>query len=264
MAALRPVRDLPAGDFDYDTHGGGYTRHRQPDPRIAAQVHAALGDSRSVINVGAGAGSYEPGDRCVVAVEPSATMRAQRPAHLVPALDATAESLPFDDDSFDAAMAMMTIHQWPDWRAGLSELRRVARGPVVIFTFDGEALQEFWLREYSPEILEAERGRFPAIVPDVLDAVGGGRVEVVSVPFDCTDGFGEAFYGRPEMFLDESVRRAQSGWGFVADADEQRAVDHLAADLRSGEWDRRFGHLRTAPTYEGSLRLVISSPSTAR
>ncbi len=144
-----------AGDFDYESGGTGYAVHRRTDPRIAALVHAALGDARTVVNVGAGAGSYEPIDRDVTAVEPSEAMRRQRPAHLAPAVDAVAEALPFPDGSFDAAMAMVTIHQWPDAERGLRELRRVSRGPVVILTFDGDALDEFWLAEYAPELIAA-------------------------------------------------------------------------------------------------------------
>jgi SAM-dependent methyltransferase len=150
-----------AGDFDYDTLGAGYTGVRRPDPQIAAQIHAALGGARTVLNVGAGAGSYEPTDRHVVPVEPSATMRAQRPAHLAPALNAVAGALPFDDDSFHAAMAVLTVHHWPDADAGLRELRRVTSGPVVILTFDGSALEDFWLNDYAPELIAAERRRYP-------------------------------------------------------------------------------------------------------
>src|SRR5262249_9128992 len=145
IEGMGDVREAPAGDFDYEANGGGYALRRRPDPRIAALVHEALGDARTVLNVGAGAGSYEPTDRHVVAVEPSQAMRAQRPHHLAPAIDATAERLPFDDDSFDAAMAMITIHQWSDLDAGLRELRRVSRGPVVVLTFDGDALLDFWM-----------------------------------------------------------------------------------------------------------------------
>src|SRR5690349_10208953 len=154
-----------SGDFDYERFGGGYSAQRRTDPRVASHVWAALGDAETVLNVGAGAGSYEPEDRYVVAVEPSAAMRAQRPPGR-PAVDAAAEALPFDDDSFDAAMAMITVHQWRDLERGLAELRRVARGPVVILTFDPDALLDFWLADYVPELLEAERPRMPPL--DVL------------------------------------------------------------------------------------------------
>ena len=252
------ARPAPAGDVDYEAHGAGYAAIRRPDPRIAAQVHAALGAARTVVNVGAGAGSYEPEDRAVVAVEPSATMRAQRPRHRLPAVDATAERLPFDDGAFDAAMAMITIHQWSDLRGGLGEMRRVARGPVVILTFDGAALDRLWLAGYAPEIVVAEARRMPPI-DRVLAALGGtGTVADVPIPLDCTDGFTEAFYGRPERFLDPDVRRAQSAWGFVAPGVEDRAVAHLARDLDSGAWDARFGALRTQPWFVGAVRLVVA------
>ncbi len=155
--------ESPAGDFDYESAGGGYGKRRRTDPRIASQVHAALGNARTVINVGAGTGSYEPDDRLVVAVEPSASMRSQRPPHRTPAINARAEGLPFDDDSFDAAMAMVTIHQWSEPETGMKELRRVSRGPVVILTFDGDALDRFWLAEYAPELIAAETRRYPPI-----------------------------------------------------------------------------------------------------
>ncbi|MGW6505278.1 class I SAM-dependent methyltransferase [Nonomuraea angiospora] len=249
-----------AGDFDYDRHGQGYARRRRTDPRIAARVHAALGEARTVINVGAGAGSYEPEDRHVVAVEPSAAMRAQRPRHLAPALDAIAERLPFDDGSFDAAMATVTVHQWNDTEQGLRELRRVARGPVVILTFDGDALDLLWLAEYAPELIAAERRRYPPI--ELIASLIGGRTEVmpVPIPIDCVDGFTEAYYARPERFLDPRVRASQSAWGFVDDDAEARAVDRLRRDLDSGAWDDRFGRLREQPEFVGSLRLVVGHP----
>jgi len=253
-----PRRTDPAGDFDYETHGDGYATRRQPDPRIEAQVHAALGDARTVLNVGAGAGSYEPSDRYVVAVEPSAAMRAQRPADRVPALDAVAEALPFDSNSFDAAMAMVTIHHWADWRRGLAEMRRIARGPVVLLTFDGHQLQRFWLEHYLPELFAVEARRFPPI-DDLVSALGGGEVRVVSVPIDCVDGFGEAYYARPEEFLEADVRSTQSGFGFIDPGVVDHAMASLADDLASGRWDERYGDLRGELTYAGSLRLVIGT-----
>ena len=253
-------RDQIAGDFDYEAGGGGYALQRRADPRIEALVHAALGDAGTVLNVGAGAGSYEPLDRAVTAVEPSAAMRAQRPAHLSVAIDATAEALPFPDASFDAAMASVTIHQWHDTDAGLRELRRVSRGPVVILTFDGNALDRLWLAEYAPELIAAERRRYPAI-QHVREVLGGdSTVQEVPIPIDCTDGFTEAFYARPEHFLDEGVRRSQSAWGFISAADEARTVERLEADLASGAWDERFGELRSQPEFIGALRLITVTP----
>ncbi|MEU4217394.1 class I SAM-dependent methyltransferase [Actinoplanes sp. NPDC026623] len=246
-----------SGDFDYETRGHDYAAQRRPDPRIAALIHAALGPARTVLNVGAGAGSYEPADRYVLAVEPSARMRAQRPATAAPALDATAEHLPFDDDSFDAAMATVTVHQWPDPGRGLAELRRVARGPVAVLTFDGDALDRLWLAEYAPELMAVERRRYPPIAT-IAAAIGAGtEVIAVPIPIDCVDGFTEAYYARPERFLDPRVRAAQSAWSFVDDAAATRAVDRLRADLDSGAWDTRHGHLRAQPWFIGSLRLLV-------
>jgi hypothetical protein len=249
-----------AGDFDYNTLRHGYTAIRQPDPRIAAYVHQALGDARTVLNVGAGAGSSEPDDRYVVAVEPSAAMRAQRPSHRVPAIDAIAESLPFDHNSFDAAMAMSTVHQWSDMRKGLAELRRVARGPVVILTFDPAVAENFWLTSYVPELSQAEKRRHPPM--HIVQAALGGVSDVhpVPIPIDCTDGFTDAFYARPEKLLDPTVRAAQSTWSFVEKSAIDRFVTALRADLESGEWDRRFGEWRTRPYFEGSLRLIVGLP----
>jgi SAM-dependent methyltransferase len=250
----------PAGDWDYEQHGHGYARYRQPDPRIAALVDRALGPARTVLNVGAGAGSYEPAGRYVLAVEPSAVMRAQRPLSLAPAIDAVAEALPLDDGSVDAAMAMITIHQWPDAARGLREMRRVARGPVVIITFDGDALDRFWLAGYSPELMDAERRRYPAISAIRAALGGSAEVSVVPVPADCTDGFTEAYYARPEMFLDDAARGAQSAWGFVTAGEQGAAVARLRADLESGAWDRQHGRWRHEAVFEGSLRLVVAHP----
>ena len=249
-----------AGDFDYDTFGAGYARRRRPDPRIAAMIHRALGDAPTVLNVGAGAGSYEPPDRYVLAVEPSAGMRAQRPPGAAPAVDAAAERLPFDDDAFDAVMATVTVHQWRDVARGLAEMRRVARGPVVVLTFDGAELQRHWLAEYVPELIAAERRRYPAVA--TIAAAIGRSAEVIEVPIpiDCVDGFTEAFYARPEAFLDPAVRAAQSAWGFVSAEVTGRAVERLHADLASGAWEQRYGHLRSQPEFVGSLRLVVGRP----
>jgi len=253
-------RAAPAGDFDYERNGLGYAALRRPDPRIAAYIHRALGGARTVLNVGAGAGSYEPDDRYVVAVEPSAAMRAQRPSQRVPAMDATAERLPFDDDSFDAVMATLTVHQWSDPDTGLQEMRRVSRGVVAILTFDAPALQDFWLCDYLPEVIAVEQQRFPAISRIVHALGGSAEVTPLPIPHDCTDGFGEAYYARPEAFLDADVRAAQSGW-VLADADAvRRGVDKLAADLSSGVWDERHGALRQQPERIGAVRLIVARP----
>ena len=258
-AALVASRAV-AGRVDYEVHGVTYAERRRTDPRIAARIHAALGDARTVLNVGAGTGSYEPLDRWVLAVEPSATMRAQRPPGAAPALDARAESLPFDDGSFDAAMACVTIHHWEPAAAGLREMRRVARGPVVVFTFELDAMPA-WQREYLHEGLVAEGDRFGPIA-DVAAALGGRtRIEHVATPADCADGFFEACWNRPEALLDPAVRRAQSMWAHLDPGAEERIVARLADDLRSGAWDARHGHLREQESFDGALRLVISEPA---
>ena len=231
-----------------------------PTPTIARLGHRSLGAARTVLNVEAGAGSYEPAHLDVTAVEPSATMRAQRPADRPPAIDAVAEDLPFPDGSFDAAMAMVTVHQWTDQDKGLRELGRVSRGPVVILTFDRDVLDDFWLAHYVPQLIEAERRRYPPI-GRIRDVLGGtSTVTAVPKPAQCTDGFTEAFYARPERFLDPVVRRSQSAWGFISSEDQKRAVDRLRQDLENGEWDRRHGPLRSQPTYLGSLRLILATP----
>jgi SAM-dependent methyltransferase len=248
------------GSVDYERHGRTYSQHRRADPRIAARIHAALGDARTVLNVGAGAGSYEPSDRWVLAVEPSATMRAQRPAGAAPAIDARAEALPLDDGAVDAAMACVTIHHWQSPEAGLAELRRVARGPVVVFTFELDHLPE-WQLEYLHEGVAKELPRFPAI-DDVAAALGGRtRVERIPTPGDCTDGFFEAFWRRPEELLDPEVRSAQSVWALLEPEVEERIVERLAGALDCGAWDAEHGHLRERESFDGALRLVISEAS---
>ncbi len=252
-------QDGSAGDANYGAIGKGYSHYRQPEPRIAAMISAALGDAQTVLNVGAGAGSYEPADRIVTAVEPSATMRAQRPAHLAAAIDAFAEHLPFNDRSFDAAMAVFTVHQWPDLRAGLREVRRVTRGPIVIMAGDPEALNHFWLSDYAPEVIAVEARRFPSI-ESIVDALGE-RTEILTVPIplNCTDGFAEAYYGRPEGLLDPGARRACSAWSFVEPPVEERFVRELTRDLDDGTWDAKHGYLRTQPEFHGSLKLIVGS-----
>ena len=242
---------------DYEQHGRTYAQHRRPDPRIEARIHTALGDAKTVLNVGAGSGSYEPNDRWVLAVEPSATMRAQRAGDAAPVIDARAEALPFDDDAVDAAMACVTIHHWQPPEAGLAELRRVARGPVVVFTFDLDRLP-VWQQEHLAEGLDIERPRFQS--PDAVAAALGGntRIERIPTPADCTDGFFEAFWNRPEQLLDPEVRAAQSMWALLSPGVEERIVTDLADSLRSGAWDAEHGHLRELTEYDGALRLVIS------
>jgi SAM-dependent methyltransferase len=246
-------------DTDYSNLAADYAAVRRPDPRIGAQLVAALGAARTVLNVGAGTGSYEPTDRHVVAVEPAAEMRARRDPGLPPAIDATADALPFDDDTFDAALAVFTIHHWPDLDRGLAEARRVTRGPMVIMTADPEALGDLWLADYAPEFHATERQRYPSLTR-IAAALGDGRLEArpLRIPLDCSDGFADAFYGRPEALLDPAVRNAQSAWSFVDDAAQTRFARRLRADLDSGAWDERHGHLRTQPEFEGSIRILTA------
>lgn len=244
---------------DYEKHGRTYTRFRQSDPRIAEPIRRALGDARTVVNVGAGAGSYEPRDRWVLAIEPSATMRAQRPVDAAPAIAARAEALPLDDDAVDAAMACVTIHHWEPPEAGLAEMRRVARSRVVVFTFDLDRLPA-WQQDYLADAFAIERPRFPSL--DTIAEVLGGRVRVehVPTPGECVDGFFEAFWRRPEALLDPEVRASQSIWTLLEPDVEQRIVDRLSEDLASGAWDVQHGHLRDLTSYDGALRLVIAEP----
>jgi ubiquinone/menaquinone biosynthesis C-methylase UbiE len=246
-----------AAQVDYDSHGVGYVQRRQTDPRIAARIHAALGDARTVLNVGAGTGSYEPRDRWVLAVEPSATMRAQRSPDAPPCLAGSAEALPLDDDSVDAAMACVTIHHWQDRAAGLAELRRVARGPVVIFTFELADLIG-WQRDYFAEAVAIEQPRFGSIEEVAAELGGEVRIERIPTPADCADGFFEAYWNRPEPMLDPTVRASQSIWQLIGPHAEERIFERLATDLGSGKWDEEHGELRDQSSYEGSLRLVIS------
>ena len=242
----------------YDAIGSAYPATRRTEPRIAARVWDALGDARTVLNVGAGTGSYEPPDREVTAVEPSAVMRAQRPAGAAPCVAAAAESLPFEDQSFDAAMAFSTVHHWQDPIAGLREMRRVARR-VVVVTYDAGSpgwLERFWLtRDYLPE--------FAGLLVDLpspadLTRAIGGRAEPVLIPWDCADGFFEAYWRRPEAYLDEHVRRAVSVWTRVGPEAEQRAVDRLRDDLASGRWAERNRDLVALDAAELGLRLLVA------
>jgi DNA-binding transcriptional MerR regulator len=241
----------------YDVIGGAYPATRRTEPRIAARIWEALGDARTVLNVGAGTGSYEPPDRDVIAVEPSAVMRAQRPEGAAPCVAAAAESLPFEDQSFDAAMAFSTVHHWQDPIAGLSEMRRVARR-VVVFTFDASEFgwrRRFWLtRDYLPEVAGLVAGWS---LPELADAIGA-RTEPVLIPWDCADGFFEAYWRRPEAYLDDHVRRAVSMWTRIGPEAEQRAVRSLRDDLASGRWTERNRELADLDAAELGLRLLIA------
>jgi SAM-dependent methyltransferase len=244
---------------EYDASRATYTATRRTDPRIAAAIERALGDARSVVNVGAGAGSYESPERRVIAVEPSATMRAQRPPGASEAIDARAEQLPLDDGSADAAMAILTLHHWDDPIAGLRELRRVARGPAVVLTFDPAAADSLWLvRDYLPELAEIDRARFPSIEATAEALGGNATVERVPIPHDCRDGFLGAFWRRPERYLEPAVRPGISTFGELDPEVLGRGLGRLRNDLDSGAWRRRYGGLLTLDELDIGYRLLIS------
>lgn len=241
----------------YDSIGQRYAEARRADPRIAAQILAALGDARTVVNVGAGTGNYEPADRAMVAVEPSMTMIAQRSPGSAPAVQGVAERLPFAGGTFDVALATLTVHHWSDQAAGLAELRRVADRQVV-FAFDRTINATYWLvDDYFPEYraLESER---TAPTPDELGQhLDVQRVEVIAVPADCTDGFGGAYWQRPEAHLDPTVRAGMSWLAQLDPAVVDRNVARLADELADGRWEAKYGHLRNQPSIDLGYRLLI-------
>jgi SAM-dependent methyltransferase len=254
---------MPELGTRYERIGHGYAQLRREDPRVAERIDVALGDARTVINVGAGAGSYEPRDRQVTAIEPSDVMAAQRPPELPPAIRATAGALPLRDRSVDAAMAILTIHHWDDEReAGLRELRRVARGPVVILTYLPEVSNEMWLvKDYLPEVGEMDRRIFPDLARLARWLGGDTRVETLPVHHDSPDWMFGSFWAHPERVLDRRARSVTSGFARMPAATVSRAVEALRLDLRSGEWDRRHGHLRELEDCDVGLRLVVGTPA---
>jgi SAM-dependent methyltransferase len=249
----------------YDRIGADYARRRREDPRFAARIHAALGDARTVVNVGAGTGSYEPADRHVVAIEPSDVMAAQRPTHRVPAIRASAGDLPLRDDAVDAAMAILTVHHWDaEQERGVRELRRVAREAVVVLTFDPRVSGAMWLMaDYLPEVAALDDRIFPP--PERLAQWLGGdaRIETVPIPRDTPDGMLGAFWAHPERVLDPAARAATSGFARMEPAIVQRCVAAVGADLADGRWDARHGHLRGLDAYDAGLRLIVARPATA-
>jgi SAM-dependent methyltransferase len=247
---------MPSGPL-YDSIGASYTVTRRTDSRIAARMWTALGDAQTVLNVGAGTGSYEPPDRYVLGVEPSALMRSQRLPDAAPCLAGSAENLPFDDQSFDAAMAVCTVHHWQDPTAGLREMQRVARR-VVVFLFDTSDPSRFWLtRDYLPEFVALRSCKVLASTPDLAGAIGAG-IEPVPIPWDCTDGFFEAHWRRPEAYLDENVRRGVSVWSSVGPQVEARVVDGLRQDLVSGRWAERNHDLVELDVADLGARLLVA------
>jgi SAM-dependent methyltransferase len=240
----------------YDEIGVNYTDFRQADPRIEARVWAALGDARSVVNVGAGTGSYEPRDREVIAIEPSPLMIAKRPRGAAPALRGVAEALPLDDQSVDAAMAVFTIHHWSDLEAGLAEMRRVARKRIVLLTIDAEKNAEIWtLAEYFPEAMALEEEVMPSIA-SLKAILPGATIETVPMPSRCRDEFTSALWDRPELFLEPATLRASSLWHRLDPEVIERGQERLRADLESGRWDEAHGRLRTLPELDIGTRLI--------
>lgn len=243
----------------YDSIGHGYGGQRRQDPRIAEQILSALGRSRSIVNVGAGTGSYEPQDRKVVAVEPSMVMIRQRSRSAAPVVRASSTNLPFRDESFDASLAILTLHHWPDIPRGLEELRRTARGVVVILTFD-TSVGGFWLTDYFPEIIEIDRGTMPAL-SDIQRHLGRMKVFDVPVPHDCIDGFLGAYWRRPQAYLDPVLRSATSIFSQIRDLDP--GLSRLRADLESGAWHRRYGSLLRRSEMDLGYRLVVAGEDSA-
>jgi SAM-dependent methyltransferase len=246
----------------YAALGTAYATRRRPDPRIAGVIRAALGGARTVLNVGAGTGSYEPWDRRVVALEPSTVMIRQRPPAAAPVVRGTAESLPFADQAFDAALAILTVHHWASAPAGLAELSRVARQQVVL-TWDPAVRDGFWLvRDYLPAIAEHERSL--ACLPVVQAGLARGRREVITcdvpVPGDCADGFLGAYWRRPEAYLDPAIRAAMSGIALLDAGVVAAGCGRLAADLASGRWHSRHGYLLGRPELDLGYRLVATRP----
>ncbi len=237
----------------YDRIGTGYAALRRPDPRLAAAIRAALGNARTVVNVGAGTGNYEPADCEVTAVEPSAGMIAQRPPGAGTAVQASAEALPFPDAGFDAALAVLTVHHWSDRAAGLREMRRVARDAVVIVTFD-PAHPGTWLSEYLPQLRDLDAAIMPPL-SSYREHLGEVEVRPLPVPHDCSDGFLHAYWRRPEAYLDARVRAGISSFHRL---DCSAGLERLAGDLADGTWQRRFGHLLELAEIDAGYRIVVS------
>lgn len=240
----------------YDRIGLGYARFRKPDPRIAASLMSALDDARTVVNVGAGTGSYEPTDRVVLAVEPSEQMAKQRPPDAAPCIRAAAERLPLFDQSFDAAMGILTIHHWPDPVRGLRELVRVARR-VVLFAYEPAIHSTFWLwQEYFPAAASTSAAsELP--IKQVAELIGADRVETVLVPHDCSDGFGPAYWRRPTAYLDPDVRGCISGLARLSGKDLKPGLERLHQDLDTGAWQARHRDLFDLDAIDAGLRLIV-------
>jgi SAM-dependent methyltransferase len=241
----------------YDWIGATYRSTRRADPRIASQVHAALATMGTVVNVGAGTGSYEPA-QTVAAVEPGMVMIAQRPVGAAPCVQAVAEALPLRDKCVDAAMAMLTVHHWDDLAAGIDELRRVVRHRIVVLTWDQSVIQKFWLlREYLPDAARIDEELYVPIAR-LVELLGGAQVHTVPVPHDCTDGFGSAFWRRPEAYLDATVRAGISMLAYADESSLAEGLARLAADLHSGQWQQRHAELLEQQRLDAGYRLLVS------
>ena len=239
----------------YNKIGLNYTNLRQADLRIAHSVHSALGPARSILNVGAGAGSYEPRDKAVTAVEPSVKMIGQRPPSNATVIRGVAENLPFEDDSFDAAMAILTIHHWSDQEKGVAEMRRVTRGSIVFLTYDA-SFQSFWLLNYFPEFIALDERNMPPM-QEYENWLGTVEISPVPIPHDCTDGFLAAYWRRPHAYLDEKVRTGISSFWAVGDVSD--GLKQLEADLDSGAWEQQYGHLLELDELDCGYRLVVAT-----
>ncbi len=237
----------------YDTIGINYAELRKPDGRIGQVIAEALGPARTVVNVGAGTGSYEPKDRLVVAVEPSQEMIRKRGPEAARAVQASADELPFEDDSFDAAMAILTVHHWPDKPAGLREMRRVTRGRIVLLTFD--PAHRPWLTDYLPELARLDEAQMPAMA-DYERWLGTVQVTPVLVPHDCTDGFLYAYWRRPEAYLDPRIRSGSSSFWALGSVED--GMVRLRRDIETGEWQRRYADLLGRDAYDAGYRLVVA------
>jgi SAM-dependent methyltransferase len=241
----------------YDRIGRTYTTTRREDPRLAAAIHAALGDAVTVVNVGAGTGSYEPRDRKVVAIEPSPVMIAQRPPDAAPAVIAFAEDLPLADASVDAAMAVLTDHHWRDRAQGMLEMRRVARRRAVVFQHDPQVGADFWLvRDYLPSFARRLHGKHLA---EMMRPLGDVEVCPVPIPHDCADGFLGAFWRRPHAYLDPAVRAGISVFALLPDDEVDAAVGRLRADLESGAWERRYADVLERDELDLGFRVIVAA-----
>jgi len=238
----------------YDEIGLNYTNLRQSDARIAQRIEAALGDAHSVLNVGAGAGSYEPINRQITALEPSAKMILQRPASNATVIQGNAENLPFDNQSFDASMAVLTIHHWFDQESGVMEMRRVTQGKIVFLTYD-PSFRGFWLADYFPALVTLDEGQMPQI-ENYKKWLGSVEVSPVSIPYNCTDGFLAGYWRRPAAYLDERARAAMSSFWALGDVSE--GLGRLEMDLKSGVWEQRYAHLLNIEELDCGYRLVES------